>query len=120
MSPKEVRFGDIDLSARFKPALRGAPGTVQQKAAGQAQAADISGTWQSSIGLVYEITQTGSTFSWHVASVNQRAEGTIDGNSVKASWRGLLRRDSATGKVILDASGRAVRIEWSNGVVFRR
>jgi hypothetical protein len=120
VSPQEVRFGDIDLSARFKPALRGAPGTVQQKAAGQAQAADISGTWQSSIGLVYEITQTGSTFSWHVASVNQRAEGTIDGNSVKASWRGLLRRDSATGKVILDASGRAVRIEWSNGVVFRR
>ncbi len=131
VSPQEVRFGNIDLSARFKPARQGAPATVQQKAAGQAQAAaagaqprtptpDISGTWQSSIGLVYEITQTGTTFSWHVASINQRAEGTIDGNSVKASWRGLLRRDSATGKVILDASGKAIRIEWSNGVIFRR
>ncbi len=129
VSPQEVRYGNIDLSARFKPTLQGAPATVQQKAVGQAQAAaagtqtrtpDIRGTWQSSIGLVYEITQTGTSFNWHVASINQRAEGTIDGNTVKASWLGLLRRDSATGKVILDAAGRAVRIEWSNGVVFRR
>lgn len=131
VGPQGVRCGDIDLSARFRPALQGAPVAAQQKAGGQAQAAaagaqprtptpDIGGTWQSSIGLVYEITQTGASFTWHVASVNQRAEGTIDGNSVKASWRGLLRRDSATGKVILDAAGRAVRIEWSNGVIFRR
>jgi hypothetical protein len=128
VSPQGVRYGEIDLSARFKPALQGAPVPVQPKTVAPArpasvarpQAPDISGTWQSSIGLVYEITQTGHAFSWHVASINQRAEGTIDGNSVKASWRVLLRRDSATGKVILDASGRAVRIEWSNGVVFRR
>jgi hypothetical protein len=128
VSPQAVRYGNIDLSARFRPALKGAPVSVQPKAAGQAPAAagartrtpDISGTWQSSIGLVYEITQTGDAFTWRVASINQRAEGTIEGNAVKASWRGLLRRDSATGKVILDASGRAVRIEWSNGVVFRR
>jgi hypothetical protein len=128
VSPQGVRHGDIDLSAGFRPALQGAPIPVQQKAvelerpaaAARPRTPDISGTWKSSIGLVYEITQTDNAFSWHVASINQRAEGTIDGNSVKASWRGLLRRDSATGKVILDASGRAVRIEWSNGVVFRR
>jgi hypothetical protein len=127
VSPQGVAHGNMDLAPGFRPALRTAPVPATkakieriEPAAAQPRTPDISGTWQSSIGLVYEITQTGSAFTWHVASVNQRAEGTIEGNSVKASWRGLLRRDSATGKVILDASGRAVRIEWSNGVVFRR
>ena len=83
-------------------------------------ALDISGTWKSSIGLIYEINQTGNTFTWHVASLNQKAEGTISGDIVKASWRGLVRMDSATGRIIRNAAGRAVRIEWSNGVVFTR
>jgi hypothetical protein len=128
VSPQEVRCGDLDLSADFRPTLQAAPvpapkakvEAVQPAAADRAQLPDISGTWKSSIGLVYEITQTGNSFTWHVASINQRAEGTIEGTAVKASWRGLLRRDSATGKVVQDVSGRAIRIEWSNGVVFRR
>ena len=127
VGPQGVRYGNMDLAPGFKPALLSAPVPAPkaemkktQPAPTQPQAPDISGTWKSSIGHMYEITQTGDAFTWFVSSLNQRAEGTIDGNSVKASWRGLLRRDSATGKVILDAEGRAVRIEWSNKVVFFR
>lgn len=129
VSPQGVWHGDIDLAPGFRPASEAAPGAAPKPMPEKAEPAtvgtrpqvpDISGTWKSSIGLVYEISQTGNGFTWHVASINQRAEGTIEGDAVKASWRGLLRRDSATGKVIRDASGRAVRIEWSNGVVFTR
>jgi hypothetical protein len=125
VSHQGIALQNVDLSANFKPALQPSPVSKQAvekelAAAPSTPTPDISGTWKSSIGLVYEITQAGSTFSWYVASLNQKAEGTIDGNSVKASWRGLLRRDSATGKIILDASGRAVRIEWSNKVIFFR
>ncbi len=127
VSPKGVASGGIDLSTGFRPAPEAAPVPVERQAIEQARPAaarpqtpDISGIWRSSIGLIYEISQTDGSFTWHVASIDQRAEGTIDGNSVKASWRGLLRRDSATGKIILDPSGRAVRIEWSNGVHFVR
>ncbi len=128
VGPRGVTHGNMDLSASFRPALQAASvpapkagiEKAQQPSAAQPQVPDVSGTWKSSIGLVYEITQTGSTFTWHVASLNQKAEGTISGDSVRASWRGLLRRDSATGKIILDSEGRAVRIEWSNKVVFFR
>jgi len=125
VSPQKIAHNNFDLSASFKPAPQASPASKHVVEKGQTAAAstptpDISGTWKSSIGLVYEITQAGCTFTWYVASLNQKAEGTIDGSSVKASWRGLLRRDSATGKIILDASGRAVRIEWSNNVIFFR
>lgn len=127
VGPQGVTYGNMDLAPGFKPALRTAPVPTPkakiekvEPVPVQPQAPDISGTWKSSIGHVYEITQTGSSFTWYVASLNQRAEGTISGDSVKASWRGILRRDSATGKIILDAEGRAVRIEWSNGVRFMR
>jgi hypothetical protein len=127
VGPQGVTHGDMDLAPGFKPALRTAPLPTPKAKIEKAkpvpvqpQAPDISGSWKSSIGHVYEITQTGNSFTWHVASLNQRAEGTISGDSVKASWRGLIGRDSATGKIILDAERRAVRIEWSNGVTFRR
>jgi hypothetical protein len=127
VGPQGVTHGNMDLAPGFKPALRTAPLPTPKARIEKAkpvpvqpQAPDISGSWKSSIGHVYEITQTGNSFTWHVASLNQRAEGTISGDSVKASWRGLIGRDSATGKIILDAERRAVRIEWSNGVTFRR
>ena len=81
---------------------------------------DIAGTWTYGTEWVYVISQNGPKFTWSLARNNQKAEGTITGKSVSASWSGPTSSGSATGTIILDASGKAIRIEWSNGVVFIR
>jgi len=89
--------------------------------AAQEHPLNISGVWQSSIGLVYEIEQSGNHFTWHVASVGQTGEGTIEGDRLQAKWRNGRKTDSATGRIVeADETGRAFRIEWSNGVAFHR
>ncbi len=82
---------------------------------------DISGVWRSSIGHVYVIEVQGSRFTWHVEKLDQTANGTIDGNRLTAAWLVGKQRRTATGKIVgVDETGRAVRIEWSNRVVFLR
>jgi hypothetical protein len=83
--------------------------------------AAIGGTW-TAMTFTYTLTQTGNTFTWTNSGIpGEAATGTIDGTTVKASWkRGMSGDGSATGKVVTDASGRAIRIEWSNGVHFVR
>ena len=67
---------------------------------GFAQTANIHGDWQSNIGVVYRIAQTGSTFGWTVVSGagQQTATGKIDGSRVQATWTGS-DPGSATGTV---------------------
>jgi photosystem II stability/assembly factor-like uncharacterized protein len=82
---------------------------------------DISGTWRSNIGLVYQINQEGDSFTWNVESIRQRGEGTIAGGELNATWQGRSGRESGRGRVTAaDQNGRATRLEWSNGVVFTR
>lgn len=79
---------------------------------------DISGTWQSSIGLTYQIVQTGEQFTWTVAQPHERAAGKLRGNDLTVDWVSETAKGSAIGKVtIVDATGRAMRIEWNNGAV---
>ncbi|MGE0423381.1 MAG: hypothetical protein AB7O88_14030 [Reyranellaceae bacterium] len=83
--------------------------------------AAIGGTW-TAMNTVYTIAQKGNTFTWTNPGLGgESATGTIDGANVKASWKGGRFGDgSGAGKVVTDPAGRAVRIEWSNGVVFVR
>ncbi len=82
---------------------------------------DISGFWRSSIGQTYVIEVQGSRFTWHVEKLGQTATGTIDGSRLTATWQAGRQRQSVTGKVAgVDGAGRAVRIEWSNKIVFFR
>ena len=83
--------------------------------------AAIGGIW-TAMKFTYTITQTGNTFTWTNSGIpGEAATGTIDGTAVKAAWkRGMAGDGSATGKVVTDAGGRAIRIEWSNGVHFVR
>ena len=82
---------------------------------------DISGVWRSNIGNIYVIEVQGSRFTWHVEALGQTATGTIDGNRLTAAWAAGRQRQSATGKIVgVDRAGRALRIEWSNKVVFFR
>lgn len=120
-----LRQAGIALSVR--PMSMSAPGTLQQVTAMQpaAQAAgttvDISGHWRSSIGLTYEITQQGEAFTWLASQGGEKATGTLRGDSMEARWVGALGPMTAAGRVTsVDQSGRALRIEWSNGVVFVR
>jgi hypothetical protein len=86
---------------------------------GPATVANISGTWYSNIGLTYEITQSGTSFQWYAARLNQNANGTVSGSNVSAVWDGGAA--SAQGTITSsDSSGRALRIKWNNGVIFFR
>jgi len=81
----------------------------------------LGGTWQSNIGLVYEITQTDGQFTWAVAGIGQTGKGTLTGDSITASWSDAGGTGSAKGKVTkVDAQGRATEIKWENGVIFFR
>jgi len=80
----------------------------------------IAGRWSGYNNWVYNISQNGSTFTWSVENVSQKGEGNINGKSVSVKWEGS-GSGSATGTVTkVDSSGRATRIEWSNGVIFTR
>lgn len=81
----------------------------------------ISGTWQSNVGLVYEITCSANTFTWKVKSTGETAQGKIQGERLFASWRNRRGEQTAQGLVSeVDSQGKALRIEWSNGFVFSR
>lgn len=82
----------------------------------------LDGRWNSSIGFQYDITQSGTTFTWNVITpVREQGRGTLSGTSVTASWSGDNGSGNASGRITeTDSQGRAQRIEWSNGVVFFR
>jgi hypothetical protein len=78
---------------------------------------DISGQWNSNIGVVYEIQQSGSQYTWSVASLNQSGTGTVSGNNVTLSGPGWTVKGTITET---DASGKPTKIVGENGVVLFR
>jgi hypothetical protein len=80
---------------------------------------DIRGTWNSTFGLTYEITQDGSAFTWHVVQFSEVGEGAISGTEIGVTWQGANGSGHDTGVIILD-DGQATRIEWSHGNIFYR
>ena len=90
-------------------------------AAAQNHPSFISGIWQGNNGLLYEITSAGNTFTWKVQSTGETAKGKINGERLSASWRNQRGDQSAKGNIVsVDRYGKALRIQWSNGVVFSR
>jgi len=82
---------------------------------------DVSGQWGSSIGLVYEIAQTDDRFEWTVKGSNELGKGTLKGTELSVSWSGQQGSGSAQGKITkIDGSGKAMQIDWNNGVRFNR
>ena len=87
----------------------------------QPRAVDVSGTWKGPSGVTYQITQNDVQFTWVVAATGEKGAGTLNGMAIGAKWSSLLSSGSGNGKIIaVDANGRAIRIEWDNGVVFLR
>ncbi|MCU0592944.1 MAG: hypothetical protein MUC57_15905 [Desulfobacterales bacterium] len=83
--------------------------------------ADLAGDWQGFMNMTFSFTQNGSQFAWFVQATGEKAQGTIAGDVLTVTWTNPLGSGSAKGKIAAkDASGRATRIEWDNGVVFSR
>ena len=85
----------------------------------------IAGTWKAGgINYVYEITQTGNTFTWVVTNqpnLNETATGKFLGRyNVRATWTNKNGTAGADGRVTIDGAGKVTRIDWSNGIVFER
>ena len=81
---------------------------------------NIAGLWRSNVNLEYKIFQNNTNFTWDVIGRDQKANGKINGLKVSASWQGKKGMASASGIIRLDPLGRAIVIEWTNGVVFKR
>ncbi|NJL08068.1 MAG: hypothetical protein HC900_07230 [Methylacidiphilales bacterium] len=81
---------------------------------------NIGGFWGSNINFDYQITQSGTSFSWVVVRGTQHetGTGTVNGDRVSASWSGTNGSGTANG--IIRGGANATRIEWSNGVVFMK
>ncbi len=117
----EREGGGTGTVHRAPPAGGDAPKTVQmQLGTITVEPISIAGSWKSNVGLVYEIAQNKDKFTWKIIGMNQVGEGTITGDAVSVTWTDPKGRGGAKGKIILDRDGKAVRIEWSNGVIFRR
>lgn len=82
-------------------------------------APSLAGSWDSSVGLTYRITQVGDRFQWTVDGLSQVGQGTIVGERVSASWQGPLVRGSSNGTIVSDVFGPA-QIRFTNGVVLTR
>lgn len=80
---------------------------------------DISGQWDSNVGLKYQVTQNGAQFKW-VDTNKIKGAGTINGKNLTTTWKDLLGSHTATGVLEFDAAGKPIKIVWSNGVIFLR
>ena len=91
-------------------------------AGNQSSPVNISGKWNSSLGWLYDITQNGSEFSWTVThqNITEQASGSISGMSVQATWSDPNGSGSGSGVIVADSTGKAIRIEWDNGVIFTK
>lgn len=79
----------------------------------------LAGTWNSSVGLTYRITQVGDRFQWTIDGLSQLGQGTILGDRVSASWQGPLVRGSSSGTIVQGDFGPE-QIRFDNGVVLTR
>ncbi len=81
----------------------------------------LAGNWKGFMGMTFAFSQNGSQFTWFVEATGEQAKGTIAGDALTVVWTGIQGGGSAKGKIAAkDATGRATRIEWDNGVVFSR
>ena len=111
----------LALTGILAPVLTGVVMMLAVIIPAQQRGIDINGIWQSSIGRTYIIKSSGDRFKWSVQETNETAEGRLEGGILFATWGVGRTEQSVRGRVVeTDERGRAIRIEWSNGVVFTR
>ncbi len=106
-------------------------GTYPQTGTGQGQpqsspevrggTTDISGRWESSTKGIYMIVQQGDQFTLTAQGKNETASGKIQRDKISVDWSGGTGIGSNEGKItVVDGNGTALRIDWTNGVIFGR
>ena len=103
------------------PDIKMAPGYKigQDNEAQRGQQIDLSGTWNSNIGLVYQISQNGNKFSYLDPMMHKPVNGTIDGKTVAVSWMEGNNQKELIGTITsMESDTRAKTISWANGVIF--
>lgn len=81
----------------------------------------ISGKWNSSIGVIFQIKQREKRFYWQDPESGHQATGSIEGEELLATWIVRETSQSCTGRMTeFDSAGRPIKIEWSNKVIFYR
>jgi hypothetical protein len=92
-----------------------------QSAPDSKQPGSLEGDWISNHNIAYKISQNGSSFSWWAETIHEKANGTISGNNLSASWQGDWGKNSGSARIAaFDLNGRPTRVEWANGTVFTR
>jgi len=107
--------GEKGLSL-FRPASI-PPGGLAGQVPPPSGAISISGEWNSNIGVIYQVQQTVSQFTWSAPSVNQSGIGTISGDVVAFNGPGWTIKGTITEQ---DVSGHATKIVGENAVILFR
>jgi hypothetical protein len=97
--------------------VKAAPNKTPTPPYGTVMSNDISGQWNSNIGAVYQIQQTGNDFTWSAPSLSQSGTGTISGKNITLSGPGWTVKGQITET---DASGNPTKIVGENGVILMR
>lgn len=86
-------------------------------------ALQLAGRWVSSQGSAYDLARAGPRIIWSDAGGRDSGSGLLRSGGVieVEQWTGSPAAPPARGYVTeTDAGGRAMRIEWENGVTFSR
>jgi hypothetical protein len=111
--------GNPYLKAVQPPKVEMGTGYVTTQKGGQQ--VDLSGTWNSNVGLVYNINQNGNKILYQDPMMKKPVNGTVNGKTVTVSWMDGNAMKSIKGTITsVDNNGIAKRIEWQNNVVFNR
>jgi hypothetical protein len=100
---------NIQPATGYKVGKSAAPSAPQQL--------DLSGLWKNDLGSEYQINQQGQKITYQDPILNLPVSGTVAGKTVSVSWSGGSVKGTITK---WDNEGRANRIEWDNGIIFRR
>ena len=87
-----------------------------------AQVPDLAGVWRGSngTGSIYTFSQEGNAVRWTRNDVDEIGTATVNGTTISASYESSAGTGASSGTISVDASGRAVKIEWSNGDIYLR
>ena len=78
---------------------------------------DMAGSWRGGNGggSIYSFRQNGVSVNWTRSDNDEIGTATVTRNSIGASYSSSYGTGSSVGTIEFDATGRAVRIRWSNG-----
>lgn len=84
---------------------------------GAAHVSNLAGAWRggNGTGSIYTFSQDGNAIRWTRNDVDEIGTATVNGDTISATYTSSAGSGASSGTISFDASGRAVRIQWSTG-----